>query len=524
MWRQIKLLTALELSNLYGMNVFRYTKDRRAKKKSILMAAIFTMIYLVLAGYVCGLSYGMVRLGATDIIPTYLIAISSIITLMLSIFKTGNVIFRRQGYEIISALPVSQWAIVSSRFIRLYVENTAITALIMVPGMILYGIFSTPRVDFYLIGILTMLITPLLPVTVACGIGAVIVAISSRTKHKSLVEAGVSVVLVISVLFFAANLPQKGDEISLEMLQNLENIVTEVIGKLYPPAIWLGEAMVSEKWFLLCMTAICFLGIFCAVVAVVSANFHKISRRLYGTFAKHNYEMEHLQKNSIMKALVIREARRYFASGVYVANTIIGPIMGAAMSIMLIFIDMESVTKSIPISLNINAAVPFAVAAIFMMLNPVSVSISMEGKEVWLIKSLPLDRKTILNSKILFNLCLCIPFYIISVIALVIALRPDVWELVETIVVPIIVIIFAVILGIVVNLSLPKMIWESEVEVVKQSASAMIGGMGGPLIALICAAVVLLVPISYTFIACVSLSVLLVVGTVVLYWKNIGNH
>lgn len=519
MGRQIKLLTALELSNLYGMNVIRYTKDRRAKKKSILMAAIFSIIFLVLVGYVCGLCYGMVMLGAVDIIPTYLIVISSIITLMLSIFKTGNIIFRRQGYEIISSLPVSQWAIVSSRFIRLYIENLVITALIMVPGMVMYGIFAAPRAYFYFIGTLSMVITPLLPVSVACGIGALIVAISSRTKHKSLVEAGISVVLIVVFLIFTTNLPQNGDEVSLEMLQNMENIVTEVIGKLYPPAIWLGEAMVSQKWFLLCMTAIGFLGIFCAVVAVVSVNFHKISRRLYGTFAKHNYEMEHLQKNSIMKALVIREARRYFASGVYVTNTIIGPIIGTAMSIMLIFMDLGSMFKAIPMSLNVNAAIPFGVAAVFVMMNPASVSISMEGKEVWLLRSLPLDRRLILNSKILFNLCLFAPFYIVSIIGLMIALEPNAVEVVGIIIIPAIAIIFAVIVGVVVNLLLPKMEWESDVEVVKQSASAMVGGIGGTLLILICAAVVLLVPASYTVIACIGVVALLAVSTVIMYAK-----
>ncbi len=520
MWRQIKLLTALELSNLYGMNVFRHTKDKRAKKKSILMMGIVGLVLLVLVGYVCGLCYGMVMLDATDIIPTYLIAISSIITLMLSVFKTGSIIFRRQGYEIISALPVSKWAIVSSRFIRLYAENLTITALIMVPGMIMYGIYVLPRVEFYLIGILSMLVTPLFPVALASGVGAVIVAISSRTKHKSLVEAALSVLLIVGVLFFTTNLPKNGDEISMEMLQNMENIVTTVIGKLYPPAVWLGESMVHKNLFMFCMTAGIFLLIFCVVIAVVSANFHKISRRLYGTFAKHNYEIENLQKNSIMKALVIREARRYFASGVYVTNTIIGPIISTAMSIMFNFIDLEGLTKSIPIAMNINAAVPFVVAAIMVMLNPASVSISMEGKEVWLLKSLPLDRRSILKSKILFNLYLCTPFYIVSVIALIIALRPNVWEFIGMIVIPVIVVVFAVILGVVVNLLLPKMQWENEVEVVKQSASAMLGGIGGTLIALVCAIVVLLVPMSYTSIVSVTVVVLLVAGATVMYNKN----
>lgn len=523
MWKQIKLLTALELRNLYGINVYFYTKDKQLKKKNTIMATIIGLVLLVLAGYVCGLCYGMVIIGAADILPAYLITISSSITLMLNIFKTGSIIFRRQGYEIMSALPLSNWAIVCSRFFRLYIENLAIVMLIMVPGFIIYGIFVTPSVSFYLIGILVVLIIPLLPVTIASAIGALLVAISSRTKYKSLVEAGLSVVLAVGVMMLTTNLPQNEEEFTIEMFQNIEKMVTEALENLFPPAIWLGDAMVSSNMFLLGITAVLSLVVFAVVVSVIGANFHKISRRLYGTSAKHNYEMEHLQSNSCMKALVIREARRYFASGVYVANTIIGPVMGTILCIALIFIDVEKITKSIPLIVNLETALPFALAAMFTMLNPASVSISMEGKEVWIVKTLPLDKKTILNSKILFNLLLYTPFYIVAVIALTIALRPDTWELIGFIIVPVISILFAVTMGIVVNLWLPKMEWESEAEVVKQSAAAMLGGIGGTLVLLLCTVVVALVPATYTWIAVMGALVLLVTGFVILYCKKIVN-
>lgn len=523
MLRQIRRLTLLELSNLYGINVFRHTKDKIAKKKSIAMAAIIGVIILVLMGYVCGLCLGLSILGATDIIPTYLIVISSILTLMISIFKTGNIIFRKQGYEIMSALPVSERAVVCSRFIRLYVENLVLVLIIMIPGMIVYSILAIPNISFYLIAVLSILIVPLFPVTLASAIGALIVGISSRTKHKALVEAGLIVILVVGGLIGTVNLPKTDNDATMEMLQNLEQIVTEGISKVYPPAIWLGDAMVQTKWSLLGITAVIFLVVFCAVVAIVGCNFHKISRSLYGTTAKHNYEMEHLQKNGIMKALVIREARRYFSSGVYVANTIVGPIMGTVMSLAFVFIDLEELTKSLPMSMNINAAIPFGVAAVFAMMNAASVSISMEGKEVWLLKSLPLDRKTIINSKILFNLCIYAPFYFVSVIGIIIAFKPSISDAMGIIVSIAIGILFAVVWGIMANLLLPKMNWENEVEVVKQSASSALGGIGATIVILICAVLVLLVPATYAGIASVCAIVLLLVIAGVIYFQKLVN-
>lgn len=520
MWKQIRLLTRLELCNFWGINVFRYTKDSKAKKKSAVMACITGLIVLILIAYVCVMCLGLNILGAAEIIPAYLIAVASIITLMFSIFKAGGIIFRKQGYEIMTALPLSKWAVVVSRFFKLYVENLAVILLVMLPGMIMYGIFVRPSITFYLIGIITIFVVPLFPVAISAGIGALITGIASRTKHKSLVEAGISVLLVVGVLFCTSKLPQSEDEITMEILQNIMNIVTATIGNIYPPAIWLGKAMVQGRVLYLGVVWVAFLMVFAIVVTIVALNFHKICKKLYVTSAKHNYQLEHLQKNKVLKALVIREARRYFASGIYVSNTIIGPIMGTVLCIVLLFVDLESVTSALPVALNVKAAIPFGVGAIFVMMNTASISISMEGKEVWILKSLPLSRKAILDSKILFNVCLYMPFYIVSVIMMIIALKPSVWEMIGMIFIPVIIIVFASVFGITMNLLLPKLTWESEVEVVKQSASAMIGGIGGTLVALVCAGAVLIVQTAYTHLVSVGMCIVLVGVAGIMYYRN----
>ncbi len=521
MWKQMKLLTKLELCNLYGLNVFRHTRDGKAKKKSIAMAVVFGLVFVMLMGYVCGLCYGLVMMGAAPIIPAYLIAIASVITLMLSIFKTGGVIFRRQGYDVLTSLPLSKWAVVCSRFLRLYVENLFAMLLVMLPGMVMYGIFVRPSVAFYGIGILVTMFTPLPTVAIASAIGALIAGIASRMKHKALVEAGLSVLLIIGVLFGTAKLPKSNDEITMEMLQNIADIATEAIRSLYPPAIWLGDAMVQTNWLLLGAVAAGFIVTFLGVVAIVAMNFHGICRRLYSTYAKHNYQMERLQKSSVRKALVIREARRYFASGIYVSNTIIGPIMGTALCVALLFVELESLTVDIGIAMNIRAAIPFAVGAVFAMMNTTSASISMEGKAVWILKSLPLSRREILDSKILFNLCLFAPFYVVSAVLMVIALRPNGIELLCILAIPASILLFSCVFGITANLWFPKFDWENEVEVVKQSVSVLIGGLGGALVAIVATLVVLFVPDAYQNVVRIVLFVLFVIMTIGLYrWNN----
>ncbi len=125
-------------------------------------------------------------------------------------FKAGSVIFQKNFYEILCSLPVSQTAIVISRFLSMYVGNVLLAFAVMIPGMAVYAYFMQPGFSFYLLAIIGTLFIPLLPMTIATLFGALITAISSRMKHKSLVGAGLSVLLVLAILFASSQLYEYG--------------------------------------------------------------------------------------------------------------------------------------------------------------------------------------------------------------------------------------------------------------------------------------------------------------------------
>ena len=133
-------------------------------------------------------------------LPAYLIMLSSLIILFFSVFKAESIIFQRNAYDILVSLPITQTAIVVSRFIRMYVENMLLTFVIMLPPMAVYGIMIKPGISFYIIGILVTIFIPLLPITISIFLGALITAIASRMKHKSLARTVLSIVLILGIL------------------------------------------------------------------------------------------------------------------------------------------------------------------------------------------------------------------------------------------------------------------------------------------------------------------------------------
>ncbi len=520
MLRQIGLLTKLEMHNFWGLNVWLHTVDKKAKRKGVLMAFAYAFVAVVIAGYVVGLCYSMKTMGATQVIPAYLITITTVLTLVFSVLKAGGTLFRKQGYEMLSAMPIGNTAVVCSRFFRLYVENLIFTAWVMVTGLVMYGYYEAPGFVPLFIGGLTIFIVPMIPVAISAGIGMLITGISSRMKHKAWVEAGLAVLLIAGFMLLPGYLV--GDEeIAPEILKNYGDVVLAILGKLYPPAVLLGEAILEGnigKLLLVLAGAFAFLGV---VVGIVTVSFHSICAFLFSTTAKHDYQKESLQKTSLHKALIIREARRYFSSGTYVTNTIMGPVMAVILSVSFFFLDTGEMMGDMPMEMNMRAAIPFVLGATFAIMPITAVSISMEGKEAWILKSLPLSRKEILDGKILFQLCLMAPFYVVAVILSSMALQLSILEIIGMVVVPAIIILFSAVFGIFVNLWLPKMQWDSEVAVVKQSASAVIGGLVPALVSGICAIVAMVIPQRYTGIGYVAIGLVLVAVTGVLYNKNV---
>ena len=520
MMKQIKTLTKLQLQNLYGLNVFRYTKDKKKKKTTIGLGVVWVLLIVMIATYIGGATFGYVYLGMAEIVPAYLIMLASLIILMFAIFKAGSVIFQENAYDILCSLPVSQTAIVVSRFLRMYVENLLLTLLVMVPGIVVYGVMVKPALSFYLIGAVVTVFVPLIPITIATFFGALVTAISSRMKHKSLVSAALSVGLVIAIMASTGTMSTMEEEFSIEMLQNMSEIVTQAIGDIYPPAIWLGNAMVKGD---ILTGLLCVLGglvAFMVTIALISVKFHEICRGLYGTHAKHNYKMEQLKKNSVLGTLYKREVKRYFASSIYVQNTIVGPVMAIIFAVAVLGVGLDTIQQTMEIPIDIAGAVPVLLAGIFAVMTTTCTSISMEGKEWWIVKSLPIRTKDLLDSKLLFGLSLYLPFWLVSEILLIIALRPSFMELVWLVLLSLILILFSQVLGLTANLKMPVFDWENEVSVVKQSASAALGGLGGFVVVLVCMVPVLLVPAEYSNLLKGTLCIIFAVVTWILYNKN----
>lgn len=474
MINQIRQLTTVQLYNLFGINEFRYSKDKKVKRRWIGMALIWVFLILMLLSYVSALCIGLSTLGMSRIIPEYLYVVISLVILFFSFFKAGSVIFQMNNYEILVSLPVSKAAIVVSRFFTMYISNLIMSFLIMTPAIILYGLFETPSIMFYIFSVIGTLFLPLLPMTLATAIGAGITAVSSRMKHKSLINALLTILFAVGVILFSSLSGDKIEGLSEEVLKNYASLISTQIRNIYPPAAWFGQAVVNSDIGYFLLLLITSVVIFSVTFFILQRYFTVICLALNASSAKNNYTIRELKTASPVKALFYRELKRYFASSVYVSNTLIGYVLMALSAVALLIMGPEKLEAAMELPGVVEKALPIVIGAMGAIMPTTAASISMEGMQWWIAKTIPVKSKNIFDSKILVNLTIAFPCYIIAVILSVLAVKPNFIGGVWIVLIPAVYILFSAVAGVTVNLALPVMKWDNETTVVKQSASGIV--------------------------------------------------
>ncbi len=519
MIKQIKLLSRLQLLNIFGINKLRNSKDKSDKIRFFISLTGILIVIATSAALVYMMFSSYCKAGLGFLVPTYLYVFVSLLTLIFTIFKAGTILFSVKDYDILISLPISKTAIVISRFITMYVQNILISLIILIPGIGTYVYYEKPEFSFYIICLISILFLPLLPLTAASIIGSFITALSSRTKHKNIVETVLIFCIFFGVFYAESILSDKSREMTPAMMGDLASLFHDKIKQVYLPAGWFSEAINGNIFSLVLLIFLPIL-IFSVFAIITGKFFQSICSAINAVSAKNNYKMGVLKKASSTKALLKREMKRYFSSSIYVTNTLIGYILSAIMSVAILVVGKETILAKMGLEMwtnQVDIFFPFLISLMFVIMPTTTSSISMEGKNLWQIKVLPVKSTDIYNSKIFLNLIIAAPFYIICVISLLLAVKPTGLTLLFMVILPLCYIIFTAILGITLNLHFPNFNWENEAIPVKQSMSTFLSMIiSFAAIALPLAAKYLLDNVSMESITVITIAIL-ILSSVALY-------
>lgn len=474
MFRDCKNLLKVQLLRLFNLNEIHYSKDVKKKKNAILMAISFLIVGIFLIVYIGMMAYSLVLVGAVDLIPSYILVITSLVILFFSIFKMNGILFGAKDYELLTSLPVRPAAVVVSRFITIYVGNIGFACLTMFPGTLIYVLYAQESFSFYFMLILSVFFIPLIPLTIAGILSVIITWVSSQMKHKNLVTIVLSFALCIGVIvlsFSSGNMNQQD-------LSNLSLMLTQQLKQMYPVAPLYSSAMVSGNWLSFLAFVLLSIVIYAVFVLFTAWKYNEIHNALKARTTKNNYVLEELKIKAPWKALYQKEMKRYFSSSVYVLNTGIGYVMAIGLGIFLFVIGSDGLSRILGAQGTLDdlyTLAPLFVAGLMSTSSTTVSSISLEGKQWNMLLSLPISPKTLFDSKILWNLTLSVPTILITSTLFAIGLKLSGITVILLYLTPLAYSVFSAVFGIFINLRLPNFAWDNEAVVVKQSSATMIG-------------------------------------------------
>ena len=180
---------------------------------------------------------------------------------------------------------------------------------------------------------------------------------------------------------------------------------------------------------------------------------------------------------SVGTALLQKELRRFLGSANYMLNCGLGIIFMPVAAVML-FWKSGTVSEFLALPFLQNLLPLLAVGGICMiatMNDMTAPSVSLEGKNIWIVQSLPVDSRKVLTAKLKLHLILTLIPAIPLIVAVEWLIKPD---LIFGVLIPIAVVLFVLLmgtLGLCVNLKMPNLNWISEIVPIKQSMSVIVG-------------------------------------------------
>ncbi|MBP7174707.1 MAG: hypothetical protein KBA53_00620 [Thermoclostridium sp.] len=526
------LLVKNRLTAQLGMNVFRYEKDKRKRTNKIATTVAILVCLVMAAVYCSAMAYGYAYMGLTELIPGIALMLSSLMTLFFTMFKTNGELFGFKDYDRVMSLPIPVRTVINSRFINMYLWNTFFALIVMVPMGIIYAIFAKPTLIFYLLWFIGLFLSCLIPTTIAAVFGAVITAISSKSRYASAIATTLSIVFVIAVMVLptlagagATGPGQLFDaetgNINEEAFSALAPMLSDTINRIYPPAMLFTKAVINGNILSFMLFTGISVGWYALFILVLSMNYKQINTALTTHRSRADYKLETLQQGSMRFALYKKTILRILKSTICATNLLIGCVLAVLLAAAMLIVGPEKVIQGmeIPGLMDIagNAA-GYIIAAIVVMTNTAVVSLALEGKNIWLIKSLPIPPKTLYDSYLMTNLTFTVPTSLVCSLLFSISLKTGFIGTVLMFLTPLCFSLFTATAGIFIGNRMAYYNWQDVTQLVKGSLMSMLGMLGGTLLVVVCGVIANsgILPISATLVTFV-LDILFLVLAAVLY-------
>lgn len=479
----IKTLIKKQLLELFATMFGRSAMGKKGNKKG--MVALYAVLLVYVFGVFSFLFYGTADMLFGSFVP---MGLAWLVFALLGIAATGfgvlgtvflanSMLYNAKDNDLLLSMPIKPSNIIISRVFTIYIMDFFYEAMIMLPCFAAYIVRGNVSFGIIFGALVLLFALPLPALAISLVLGFIVALFSGRVKNKSLVTMIISVAFII-VYFYV--IMQVENYIAM-LVSNGEAIGAGIKTFVYP-LYSMGLAGTGDLLHLLIFTLFS-VALFAIIYLVVCKSFLKLATMKKGG-KKAVYREKAYKNRGGDLALLGKELSHIWASPMYLMNSSAGSLILiiGAVALLIKLNDVLVILESFP---AFSGILPLIVGAAILSISSMNLvtapSISLEGKNMWLLRSLPISAWSVLKSKLSLHMIVNgIPTLIFAMICAVFLPM----NIVSRIFLPVLAIVFNLMfaaIGLAANLKHPSFDWTNEVVPVKQGLSVlltMLVGMG----------------------------------------------
>lgn len=463
-------LMKVSLQSMLRSSSGRGKKSRRRSLSGMGVLALMAFLALYISGVYSAMLLGVLApMGMEEMVFIYMGIAALVGGLLYTTFAVKGVVFGGKDNDLMLSLPVSSTMLMASRVAAIYLENLVFSFFVLVPAGVCCAVMTQSGVGhtllFWVRVLLAALLLPLLDTALSVLLGALVAFVSSRVTKKALGQNLFMALYMVLVFWFAFSL----NGMIADLAANAQAVKESLSWAL--PLVWMADGLLGD-WVKLGGFALCCVIPFVVVIAVLGRVYRRAATGFQGQSARSDYKLSAQSAAGQKKALLTKEAKRFFGTPMYFWNAGLGLIMLLVVGVAVLWKGemLRTVTQMLP-------ALPLAGGVMGFCLCTCAItapSISLEGCNLWILREAPVGEGRLIWVKTGFQLLLTLPCTFISAVLVAIGLAMPLWQGVILFIAMALFAVSHACFGMLMGLTFPKLDAVNETMVVKQSLAVML--------------------------------------------------
>ncbi|MEZ0537915.1 hypothetical protein ACAG39_11810 [Caldicellulosiruptoraceae bacterium PP1] len=487
------MLSLIKTQILVNFNLNPVLKDKK-RVKNILIGILLIIAFLPsYISYIAlmYLNYKNIAKTGLDIYDLYTSGIYVGIQSMLLLFGfiiVYQILFYSNDFDILLPLPYKPFEIFTAKILIIYLFDLIITIFMALPVYILNLKFAKQDLFIAINSFITILFLPIIPLFLSAVLSILVANMPKIGRSQWFWNIALFVVIISVYLLFVYYLVPTEKHTNITSFSQYK--ITQ-IGKLKSviPGIAYGvDTFIysGSKGFISQMLNIAVCIIYLAVLYIFSSKFYLspiIKGQTQSRTSKREYTV--ITTQSFIKSYIKKEIFVTTREPMVMMNGIGGYIAIPILLVMYYILGQKSQEVDIIGTLSkvfqnnnlktyIYMAVPVALAT-FSISSLYSASYSKDGKKLWIEKSLPILAEDIFLGKLIANtIIISIPNILSYILINLIILKINLLDSIIILLISEIIVTFNGLIGLIIDVIRPKLIWKNVTEAVKQNMNVIL--------------------------------------------------